>query len=479
MIRQKAVCIIGMLLLLPLVRTQIRAQTVMTREEAAVYALRAANALNTSIRWLTTSELPAGEEVADVENDKIDHYALQGLDYEDIVSIISSPWGYLRGWLKDVNYLYPASNGFIYVNAFSGEVFAQGEFPTGIMGPLSKEQAINIALEIVNSFYGRIDHEWKIGICPCSFCSCSYNLGEITVIFYSICANLKNFGRRKAFVSFSSEGYVSEVYFYPLGDNIVPYITVDEAKQFIIDALEEAYASGKETYFISMGQAIKLPKVRFVCFGKHPEAIDPDPDESIVLALVHSDVFLGGEGIYFYDEDDFLQPKYIYAILTTIDIIDKDYIIKTWTYYLVDIITGKVNGFGLDDIYFWVLGNGNISKDKKDKKDKINRFFEQCIILNNRKIRLINALFDKGRVYIAQDYLPVFKVQFQNNRLHGRNGEIYLIKDELRQIKGKIYIPLRRICEVSGIRLWWDNERKVPILRAEWLEPRKLLAQRR
>lgn len=443
-------------------------QTVMTREEAGVYALRAAIALNTSVHWLNTSDLLTGEEVADTESDKIDFHALRGLNYEEIVSIDSSGYIFFRGWLREINYRYPCSGeGNILVNAFSGEVLARGKFPTEIVGSLNEEQAVMIASRIVNSFYRSIDHEWEIT-------SSTRDDGSIIIFFNSFkpSIGLKR-GRCYAYVEFSTQGFIYEAYFYPLRDDIIPSITLERAKQLVVNALEEAYATGKETYLIITHHGtrkLKLPKVRFVCLGKHPEAHDP-PDPFSMLPAIP--VHWTGEGLYFYYEDDFLQPKYVYAVLATVE---SELGGKFWTYYLVDAITSEVEGYGLTDIYFMLLGGSSVNEGKISK---ISGEEVRFIVLNNQQVGLQNTLFDNNRVYIAQDYLPAFKVQMRDSKLYGRNGEIRLAKDELRRFKGKVYVPLRRVCEVSGIRLWWDNERKVPILRAEWLEPRKLLAQKR
>ncbi len=459
--RRAAIYAVGMLMLL----SSAQAQTVMTREEAGAYASRAAVALNTSVHWLTTFDLPAGEEVADTEQDKIDAYALMGLNYEDIVSIVSFEQVAFH-WLEDINYRYPCGeDGDILVNAFSGTVLARGSFPTGIMGPLSEEQAITIASRVINSFYGSVDHEWQIS-------SSSESDGSVIVFFDAFKPSIYlQRGRRRAYIEFSPQGFIRRAYFYPLQDDIMPSITLEQAKQLVVNALEEAYTIGKETYFILiyMGtQKTKLPKVRFICLGKHPEAAMPD---SFMLPGIP--VHQSGEGLYFYYEDDFLQSVYVYAVLATVEIEGYG---KIWTYYLVDANNGEVEGFGLTDIYFITYGSGSFSENKINKI--LGKIEVKSLILNNRQIRLQNTLFENNRVYIAQDYLSAFKVQLRDGKLYGRNGEICLTESELRQSKGKLYISLRRICEVAGIRLWWDKERKMPILRAEWLEPRRLLAQR-
>ncbi len=84
----------------------------------------------------------------------------------------------------------------------------------------------------------------------------------------------------------------------------------------------------------------------------------------------------------------------------------------------------------------------------------------------------------KGRVYIQEKYADNFGAKWDGNKLVGSRQSIIIKPSEKLNYKGQWYIPLRHICQVAGIRLWWDNERKVPVLRAEWLEAKRLLAKR-
>jgi len=465
-------CILGIFTLLSSAQSQI----VMTREEAGKYALRAAIALNTSVRWLTTSELPAGEEVADTEQDNIDAYALMGLDYEDIVSITTFAYNLpihpASHWLGNVYYRYPCEHGQIWVNVFSGQVIAQGNFPTGVAESLTKEQAKLIASNIINTFYGKVDHEWDIKV------SINEESGHITVYFrsFKLSIGLK-FGRRYSYIEFSSQGSVYIARFDTLPEIItLPKISIEQAKQIIVNAFEEAYTTGKETYLVILHtetQKEKLPQARFICFGKHPEAIDPKHIDSLLFLPTPGYIYDLGEGIYYYCEDDFLHPIYVYAIIATIEVLGY----KVWTYYLVNIDTGEIEeGFGLKDIIL-VFFSGISIINKKQDLSEVKQI--RSIYLNNEEIELKRIFFKNNRIYIAQDYLPVFKTELRDSMLYGRNGGIHLAPGELQWFKGKAFVALRRVCEVSGIRLWWDNLRKVPILQAEWLEPIKLVARRR
>jgi len=438
----------------------IHSQTIMTREEAAQYALRAANALNTSVRWLSTSELPVGEEVYEDEIDKIDKYALIGFDYENIVSIIKRLPLNKYHFLDDVNYCFPCDYGSIIVNAFSGATCAIGKFPTNIT-ELNEQQIISLASNIVNAFFGNTDHEWKINI--------SSTNESIVIHFssYKPSINLK-LGRRFVEIIFDYDGFIRLAYFYPLPDNVIISMTIEQAKQLLINELN----SDKEFYFITIQQdniiKQKLPKIRFVCFGIHPEAVNPSEIDPLMLPSIPVHLSGYGEGLYFYEEDYFLQPKYVYAILTTIEFVECG--TKVWTYYLIDVNTGEIEGYGLKDIYllFWGF---NRSLDIKNLRKEFNKMF----VLNDKPIKINNVIFENNHIYISQDYLPAFKTILQDNKLFGRNGIICLKTSEIKNYQHKLYIPLRRICEIVGIRLYWDNSKKIPILRSEWLKYRKFL----
>jgi len=111
--------------------------------------------------------------------------------------------------------------------------------------------------------------------------------------------------------------------------------------------------------------------------------------------------------------------------------------------------------------------------NKQTKNKDITNYFKNIVILDDKLVTINYALFRNNRIYIDKNYLTVFKAHMQDNKLYGRNGHIHLNKDDLLKFKNRLYISLRRICEITGIRLWWDNLRKIPILRSEWLRYRK------
>ncbi len=100
------------------------------------------------------------------------------------------------------------------------------------------------------------------------------------------------------------------------------------------------------------------------------------------------------------------------------------------------------------------------------------------LILNGKPINLGHPwILRDGRVYLWVGYLSFFKIEKKNGHFTAKGRQLRL-DDNFVWYDGKQYVALRTVCNFSGIRLWWDNERKVPILRVEWMELRGLLAQK-
>ncbi len=82
-----------------------------------------------------------------------------------------------------------------------------------------------------------------------------------------------------------------------------------------------------------------------------------------------------------------------------------------------------------------------------------------------------------GRIYIWEKYADNFGAKWDGYRLKGSRGAVVIPSSEKLKYRGQWYIPLRRLCEVTGMWLWFDNAQKVPLVRAEWLKPKYPLAQ--
>ncbi|MGC8784209.1 MAG: hypothetical protein ACP5RN_07465 [Armatimonadota bacterium] len=95
------------------------------------------------------------------------------------------------------------------------------------------------------------------------------------------------------------------------------------------------------------------------------------------------------------------------------------------------------------------------------------------IVVNGMSIRLkYPPLLRGGRVYLWTGYLKELGISKGSFRamLAGGLYSAKVIKDA-----GKQYVALRDVCQAVGIRIHWDNRRKISILYADWLDVKKLL----
>ncbi len=80
-----------------------------------------------------------------------------------------------------------------------------------------------------------------------------------------------------------------------------------------------------------------------------------------------------------------------------------------------------------------------------------------------------------NRLYIQSRFARSFGADYQDGRLSGKMGMHRLKPSDRLRRNGVEYVPLRDVCKAAGIRLEWDNQRKVPILYAEWLDVKSRL----
>ncbi|MEM2368171.1 MAG: hypothetical protein QXQ50_08075 [Candidatus Bathyarchaeia archaeon] len=114
------------------------------------------------------------------------------------------------------------------------------------------------------------------------------------------------------------------------------------------------------------------------------------------------------------------------------------------------------------------------------KKSVPSRYQIPFIEINGKSARCFTPLqLVDGQLYIAAKYADNFGVHWDGQRIQGKQGVSELGVRECLKHHGEIYLPLKVVCQVAGICLQWDNRRKVPILRVEWLDPKRLLSQQR
>ncbi len=204
-------------------------------------------------------------------------------------------------------------------------------------------------------------------------------------------------------------------------------------------------------------------------------------DLGITVTKWFEDGFYGGEiinkvafpyyavvGLYVF-EDELLEQHLVWSLIGTSKW-DDGRLSCEWI--MVDALTGAVKFFGAQSLDL------SLKLINKQVQRKLRRFELFKLSVNGKLVDIWTPILCvKGRTFICVDYCDNLGAEWVGNRLKGRNGEVRIGKRDTMHHYGKLYLPLRSICEVSGIRLWWDNERKIPNLRIGWLELKKLIAR--
>jgi len=118
---------------------------------------------------------------------------------------------------------------------------------------------------------------------------------------------------------------------------------------------------------------------------------------------------------------------------------------------IIDAHTGEVlNNFSL------ALVSRCLRKSLHQAPLKIYSF----LINDKETIIVAPLLLQNGRIYIWEEYTDNLGVNWDRKRLTGANTSLCFSVGEWLIYKGRRYLPLRRLCEVAGIYLEWDNRRK-------------------
>ncbi len=442
----------------------------MTREQAAQIALQFAQVGQYPgvLHWLNTDSLPAKMEVPEWDRDLIAYLAAQGDNWNATMGDEESSWFGTGLIFGDVYYFlvtfdqYPERPRVAKVNAWTGycelEAFREyrgddyetnedlglGNYPVK-----TYEELQNIALNIARQLLG--EGSYDVLTVPYTPDKQPYKqkvLADMGWGFVIFKVNPKTGAHLPQMVEVwinSRTGWLEQgkLWNRPVTVSTTPLISKEEAKK-----LAEQYLSGL----------------------------------SITVNGWLEDGFYGGEiihkvafpnyavvGLYVY-EDDLLEQHLVWSLIFTWT---KDDGSLSCGWVRVDALTGNVKLFGDQSLDL-------LSKRQKRIQRKANVLERSELYLNGKCIDLETPMICvNGRVFINADYSDNLGAQWDGGKLKGRYGKVQIGAMDRLYHFGKLYLPLRRICEVSGIRLWWDNEGKVPVLRAEWLESRKLLAQRR
>lgn len=402
---------------------------IMTREEAAVIARAVCDKIGLSsqpLKWQTTQELPTPVEVAEDDYDLQDLLALMGYNpqptlcpypFRCALPFVSTPY-------DGLNYIYWCGDFMVTVNAYSGRVGLekQGKWTHG-ESVLPEEQLESIAYQLAQAFLGNKPWRWDKTIPDnpidsAYFYATTFDPSSDADLLDSVLITLN---------ASTGELLDIEVYQRTVTISTEPLLSSDEAKKLAESVLKNF----------------------------HPKAtITAHPEETLLLVFEDSSL------------KQFLAWKFGYTV--TYGAIGEEFPPWLVAFIMIDAHTGEV---------LW--REEAIPMGVKLPTKKRHSFEGNLLVLNGKQMTFGQPLILRdGRVYLWIGYLPFFKIEQRDGYLVVKDRQIRLTKVDLIWFNGRQYVALRNICDFAGIRLWWDNERKVPVLRAEWLEARNLLAQR-
>ncbi|MEM4547027.1 MAG: hypothetical protein QW328_09765 [Nitrososphaerota archaeon] len=424
--------------------------SMMSREEAAhiVRQFLSACGFSTNFHWQTTQDLPAGIEVPTWDWDLRRQLAPEDKDYTTVDE------DYASRWIKDdtpysLSYLFykddpPAE---MVVNAWTGflrfrqyALFDSNTEERGLANYpiLTADQQRERALTVARNLFGVDVNLEVVGEDPDL-------TGENSGRFLIFEKDLKTgaYLLRIAFFyinSRSGEVDGAKISNRPVVISTVPNLTKEEAWQIAVQAMRDSLP-------------IELRKIAtFNIVGE--EKVDPSVEGKTGLHVA---------------EDSFLTQVLIWLFHFKSNLFwDEDAVGMV----AVDAMTGEIWPGQTQSFGFVGYAPEEDARELIFREIKIND--KDCILG-------VPLVLRDGRTYIWEGYGHKFGVERISHRLRNkqRKFEVTLSVKEIWQRKGRTYLPLHRICEVAGIRLWWDNERKVPILRVDWLDTKRLLVQRR
>ncbi|MCS7192938.1 MAG: hypothetical protein NZ937_08155 [Armatimonadetes bacterium] len=396
---------------------------VMTREEAAVIARAVCDKiglLGQPLKWHMTQELPTPVEVPEHDSDLQDALALAGYNPQPTLYPypLMSALPFASTPYDDLNYIYWCGGFMVVVNAYSGKALAERNIPSPGESVLPEDQLKSIAQQFVQAFLGNKPWRWRDQEIP--------NNPDDLAYFTASTFDPSSGADLLDFVMVTLNPTTGEllsitVYQRTVTISTEPLLECDEARKLGESALQSSF-----------------PNSNFIT---HPE------DD---LLLVFEDSA----------REQFLAWRFHFTVVH-----------KTGggfeCFIMIDAHTGQV---------LWEMGL--IPMGMKVSSQKRRNF--NLIVLNGREMTFGQPLLLRnGQVYLWTGYLPFLGVKLEGKRLMAKGKRLDLTRVDFVLFGKKEYVALRKVCSIASIRLWWDNERKVPILRAEWLEPKKLLAQKR
>jgi hypothetical protein len=476
--------------------------TIMTREQAAQIASQFVQVGNYpgTLHWLTTQDLPTKQEVDEGNFALIDQLAEQGFDWSITKKKGIAGWFGNGGAYKDTYIFlvtfsqFPDKTTTITVNAWTGycelepfreigetnEQLGLGGFPIKTIDELR-----NIALNIAQQLLG--PGSYDVLTVPYTPDKQQF-LADYFWGFIIFKIDPKTGAHLPQMVELflnSRTGWLECGRFWkrPVNVSTVPNLSKDEAKKKATQALAQLGIT--VTGWLDDG-----------FYGGQIFNKDAFPYNAVV-------------GLYVIEDDLLRQFLRWIFIFTYTDSSGQ----KRYDFISVDAHTGAVvfsANLSVELSHQQVRKKQQeISSGKaKQKESEIRRMpntLEELIQIEEDfwkkyRIRIVPGMYINGegvhleepmllfngRLYIEVGYAAnpeCFGTRWdeKTKKLRGKYGEVVIKPSEQLKyheqwkqylLRGRLYIPLRRICEVAGIRLEWNHKEKVPMLWAEWLKPK-------
>jgi len=439
----------------------------MTREQAGQIALQFAQMGQYPgvLHWLTNDALPAKMEVPEWDMDLISYLASQGDNWNATMGNCESSWfgtgiiyGHAYYFLVTFD-RYPERSRVVKVNAWTGycelEAFREyrgdnyetnedlglGDYPVKTFDELQ-----NIAISIARQLLG----EGSFDVLTVPYTPDKYQaLADIGWGFIVFKVDPKTRAHLPQMVELwinSRTGWLEQGRFWkrPVTVSTTPLIPKEEAKKLAEQHLADLGITVTGWFEDGFYGGEIINKVAF-------------PYYAVV-------------GLYVY-EDELLEQHLVWSLICTSKW-DDGRLSCEWV--IVDALTGAVKFFGTQSLDL------SLKLIKRQVHRKAQRLELFKLSINGKLVDVWTPMLCvNGRIFICADYCDNLGTKWIGNKLKGQYGEVHLGRQDIMCYRNKLYLPLRSICKVSGIRLWWDNERKVPILRAEWVDSRKLISQMR
>lgn len=430
----------------------------LTREGAAQIALRVVQVTGypARVEWLTVQDLPAGIEVYERDEELQTQLALQNKNH------IPTMYDRFTGWLGQYgpyvqNYCFvctfdhwPNKSTCIYVNAWTGfcrvenwredkdeEPYWETNTELGLSSFVFKsaEEIREIALQMARNLLGA--GEFRVYMSPPD----TPNHPLLPEAWYKILVvkvdplsgaylpqmMLANLNART--------GWLEEGVFWnrPVMVSTTPHLSLEQARQ-----IADNYAY----------QQLGVHVAEWLELGWNSAQIIELPGTA-----------LSGLQVW---EEDMLTQRLVWCIIGRISLQGHDW----YEIFEVDAHTGELLVEGVQ-----ALSPSSAPESKRHQQVEKR---VRSLYLNGHEVSFFTPLIlRQGRMYLALRYVPAFATQWDGRSLTGRAAKSLQPRVLWR---GKVgYVLLRYVCQAAGIRIHWDNRRKIPILYAEWLDVKKLL----